>query len=378
MSNSKKILHVFPSSHHGGSELCAMESIQALNDLGYENYAVIPTHGVVLDRLKNIVSGVEVVSYDWWVTSKAWSFWLKLKMIFGFYKSSRKISKLINQYDIDLVITHTLTFPSAALAASKSKVSHVWYIHEYGLDDHGLKFEYGKYSSLKFINIFSDAVIVNSKALQNYYSSYFDDNKLRLLYYAVDYPNISPLINKEKDSLKICMVGRIAPGKNQLTSLNALAYLHSFQVFPTIDFVGSWDEEYKNELISFIDKNNLTNQVRFVGQVNHPWEYVSTSDVVLVCSYNEAFGRVTVEGMKAGRVVVASSTGAGFELLDGEPERGFLFEPNDFKGLADILKHVWSSSEVKEITSNAQQYAWSNFSLPKHGKDLGYIIDSVL
>ena len=371
------ILHILPSAFPGGSELCAFETIQILEADGCKNFVVVPNNGFFVPRLSKAVSGLFIVENNWWISNPSFPFLLKIKMVYGYLKSAFKINKLIKNNKIDLVITHTMSIPAGAVAAYLKRVPHIWYIHEYGDIDHHLNFNYGKRTTLSIINLLSNKIIVNSKALFTHFLPYFSKDKMMQVNYVVDYPASNPASYKESTSLSVCMVGRIAQGKNQLIALQALTILKGLHVFPQIIFVGSIEQTYFLVLEEFIKINGLTEQVTFVGHSDSPWTHLQKADCVLVCSKNEAFGRVTVEAMKSGRIVVVSNTGAGKELVK-HGETGFLFNPENAPELADILHQLWFMQKVEHITQPAHTFANENFNSFVHSKALKSLISQCL
>ncbi|MBC7451837.1 MAG: glycosyltransferase family 4 protein, partial [Cytophagales bacterium] len=277
---------------------------------------------------------------------------------------------------IDLVITHTVALPSGALAATLAGKSHVWYIHEYGDIDHNFKFNFGKSFTLSLINRLSDKIIVNSKALFRHYQAHFRADKLYKVYYAVQYPLFAPMLHKPKDTLSISMVGRIAAGKNQLIALMALAVLKEKNIFPSITFIGSIDNTYLDTLQAFSRQYNLDNQIAYIGQTSLPWKYIEQSHCVLVCSKNEAFGRVTVEAMKAGKIAVISSSGAGAELVEHE-KTGYLFDPEDAVALAVILEKLWNMTDTADMTQQAHVFAHTHFNEEIHTHAIMDLISNI-
>ena len=69
-----------------------------------------------------------------------------------------------------MVVTNTVCMAVGAFAARKLGSAHVWYIHEFGLLDHGLQFLLGRRLSLWVMDQYSDAVICNSQALAQHFS----------------------------------------------------------------------------------------------------------------------------------------------------------------------------------------------------------------
>jgi glycosyltransferase involved in cell wall biosynthesis len=363
------ILHVLPSAFPGGSELCAFETIQVLKNDGFKNVVIVPKQGPLFEKLSKELESIFVVENNWWISNPAFSFLLKIKMIYGYLRSILKMRKIIKNNKIDLVITHTIGIPCGAFASKLSNVPHIWYIHEYGDIDHNLQFNYGKKTSLFLVNLLSKKIIVNSNALRKHYLPYFSTNKIDQVNYVVNYPPCEPLLIKKSHALTICMVGRIAAGKNQLVALQALKILKTEGIVPHISFVGGVDQSYFKLLDDFGKSNDLINQITFVGHTDKPWENVQQADCILVCSKNEAFGRVTVEAMKSGRFAVVSDTGAGKELIEHN-KTGFLFNPENADELALIIKQLWFMTNAGDITTSAYNFVASHFNASVHASAL--------
>ena len=360
-----RVLHIFPSGHRGGSELCATETIKALSTDGIVNYAVFPADGDIVKIISGFLKGYIIIEKSWWLSMSKWSLIFKLKMLRGYFLTGFRIIKYIKDNDIDVVITHTLAMPSGALAAKLAGKPHVWYIHEYGDLDHGFRFCFGKNITLKIINALSRAIVVNSKALATHFIKYFPIDKLSIINYAVTYPLSKPISREENALLRLCMVGRIAPGKNQLIALLALIQLKQEGIMPHILFVGSVDQSYLNILNNIIAEHKLEDQVTFTGHSSEPWLYLQKSHVVIVCSKMEAFGRVTIEAMKSGKIAVVSETGAGKELIQ-HGKTGYLFNPDDADELASILKLIWNMNDDTQVAEAAYSFAVTNFNEDVH------------
>jgi len=68
-------------------------------------------------------------------------------------------------------------------------------------------------------------------------------------------------------------------------------------------------------------------------------DHYSWADLVVVCSRDEAFGRVTVEAMKAGKPVIGARSGGTAELIR-EGENGLLYTPGEVAELAGAIRRV--------------------------------------
>ena len=110
--------------------------------------------------------------------------------------------------------------------------------------------------------------------------------------------------------------------------------------------------KYAKELEMFITQNNLDN-VELAGFVSDMNALRRRSDVEIVASTMEAFGRVTVEAMLSGNPVLAADSGANGELIENG-RTGWLFETGNEQALADkMLMVIENKSTIRIIGKNA-------------------------
>jgi glycosyltransferase involved in cell wall biosynthesis len=88
------------------------------------------------------------------------------------------------------------------------------------------------------------------------------------------------------------------------------------------------NEAFSQSLRSLAADLGLAGQVRFLGDRDDVSTVLAASDLLLVPSWEEPFGRVVVEGMAAGVPVLATSVGGPAEIL-GDGAEGLLLAPRD-------------------------------------------------
>ncbi|ODR93642.1 hypothetical protein AUC70_12455 [Methyloceanibacter stevinii] len=79
--------------------------------------------------------------------------------------------------------------------------------------------------------------------------------------------------------------------------------------------------------------------MRIVDFIHDPYPAMLAADALLVCSRNEAFGRVVVDGMKLGRPVIYTASGGIPEMMrDGVT--GLSYTPGSVEELADRIEEL--------------------------------------
>ena len=152
------------------------------------------------------------------------------------------------------------------------------------------------------------------------------------------------------------IVGRIAEWKGQHILIQALLRSPEWKACIVGDALFTkGDQDYKLRLMEMAQDPALSGRVVFVGFVEDPQRYFVAADVIVHCSTApEPFGRVIVEGMLAGRPVIATNHGGATEILhDGFT--GYLVSPNDVSALAATLDQLLTNPAVAERTARAGQ-----------------------
>ena len=93
-----------------------------------------------------------------------------------------------------------------------------------------------------------------------------------------------------------------------------------------------------------INKYTLYNN-NLLGYCDNMSPKLSEYDVGIICSKSEAFGRITIEYIRAGLYVIASNTGANPELIQHK-KLGILYEYGNIKSLAKCIEHIFYHKDV--------------------------------
>jgi glycosyltransferase involved in cell wall biosynthesis len=134
--------------------------------------------------------------------------------------------------------------------------------------------------------------------------------------------------------------------------------------------VGDGDPQYREYLENIATKNHIEQFIKFYGYADNPFPLMQSADVVLVCSKCEAFGRVTVEGMRAGKPIIGTRSGGTQELIrDGF--NGLLYTAEDERELAQKIRYICDRPDLaKQMGENGQQWAAEQFTPARYGKEI--------
>ena len=141
----------------------------------------------------------------------------------------------------------------------------------------------------------------------------------------------------------ITMIAGFRDEKDQDTLIRSLVYL---PVEYGLCLVGDGIRRSISEALS--NELHLQDRVCFLGIRDDIPEILKASDVVVMSSHAEAFGLAALEGMAAGKPVIASDIPGLAEVVRGA---GVLFPKGDEKHLASEIEHLMNDQDYYQQIS---------------------------
>ncbi len=375
-----KICFISHSSEKGGAENALIELIDILKTWGIKAYVILPSYGPLIEELKIRDVEFHVERYYWWLSGKLSlpnRLWNNILNCINIVPIAIKIKK----WKCDLVYSNTLTICEGAIAAKLIGLPHILHIHEFGYEDHGLKFDLGEKFSLWILNHCSSVFIIISNAVAKKFRNYIPIDKLKVVYQSVNVPN--QYINNNYDFfkngvIKCIILGLIQEGKRQEDAIMAMSILEQAGFNTQLYIVGTGDSTYRKYLNELILEHNLKNNVIFTGFLEDPFSLMKNMDIALICSRSEGFGRVTIEAMKIGKPVIGARSGGTVELIQ-DGFNGFLYKPKDYNDLAQKIRFLYDNPHLaKNMGERGQEWALFQFSQLRYATDILKIIETLL
>ncbi|MFA5552699.1 MAG: glycosyltransferase family 4 protein [Trueperaceae bacterium] len=349
-----------------GADRSLLETIRLLRAEGVSPHVIVPRSGRFVEELEREAIPYTVWPHYWWIGRKSEALHLRFARYGALlltWLGSPLLARRVRQLPFDLVYSNTIASPLGMLLARWLNLPHVCHIREFVDVDHQMDFLLGKVRTMRMLDNNSAALLANSRAVGRAFTPPLKRNTPIVAYQAVALgPSPLPTPESADLPLRLLLVGRLHPGKGQETAIEALRLLTEQGTEAELVLLGSGKPDYEAHLRTTIEAKGLGAKVRMEGTVNDPAQHFVDCDVALMCSQNEAFGRVTIEAMKYGRPVIGARSG-GTEELIAEGQTGWLFTPGDPVDLARAITVATTErSELDAMGRRAQAWANNTFS----------------
>lgn len=147
----------------------------------------------------------------------------------------------------------------------------------------------------------------------------------------------------KQDSLLLGMVSRFDPHKDHNNLFLALKILQSRGLNFICLLVGSGMDEENGELLSLLNRYNLSGDVRLLGRSDSVPEIMSLLDVHILSSAAESFPNVLAEAMVMGTPCVSTDVGDATDIIK---DTGWIVPAENPSQLADAV--IDASEEMKD------------------------------
>lgn len=278
----------------------------------------------------------------WWEDAPGGLSGSKSERAMYYRENINTIRNLIQEYQVDIVITNTVNMFQGAVASACEGKKHLWLIHEFPENE----FSYYK-NKIDFISDYSDEIYAVKGELNRKLNAIFNERMIKSF---VPYTEIKSTQLKVGQKQRIVSVGRLTKRKNQLELIAAYRNLN----LPDLELIliGGWDEEYKRECVAYVNKHKLKN-ITFAGNLKNPWEKVTDKDICVLPSSMETFGLVYVEALLNGIPVILSDNPghlSAYEIF----EFGTLYSSGNNVQLSTAISAILDNFKLEK--TNSEQY----------------------
>lgn len=321
----------------------------------YEVTVVAPREGLLSEELRKQNITCKIIFSGTWV----------------YMRNEKKLKKLIKRVSnffgeisyyhffkkecFDLIHFNSSVYGCGAMAASKLEIPYTWHIRELAEENFKLTF-FNKKRSVALINS-SKKIITISQFMKEKLKDDFTERKIVVVYNGLKpSKNIN---NSIPSNFKLVIIGAIAEDKGQLDAVKAIKILkEKYNMDFRLYIVGPITDKEYFEVISNEITDEIKNSIIFTGYQKDVSKFRASEYIALICSKAEAFGRVTIEAMNSGQIIIGANSGATPEIItDGL--NGFLYQTGNCESLADKI-HCATVYKDKIKMLNAGYYTVEN------------------
>ncbi|HEX7972830.1 MAG TPA: glycosyltransferase family 4 protein [Anaerolineales bacterium] len=183
--------------------------------------------------------------------------------------------------------------------------------------------------------------------------------------------------------LSLLYAGRISPEKGVETAIQAMQELVCRRGVQNVrlEIVGDGERGYILRLRQMVQEAQLEGCITFSGPASKdemPGLYHRFDAFLFPSIWQEPFGRVVVEALASGVVVIGTATGGAAEILE-KGENALTFAPGDAAGLANQVVHLIEQPELRlRLIQNGQRVARKKFDISRMTAEIEAYLQSIL
>lgn len=366
---AKTVLVAHPSPDLYGSDRSLLRSLDALTQGGYSLTVTMPHSGPLFDYIEQRHLPIHVMRIP--VLRRRWLQPTGLVILpFAMVGSVLRQVAYLRQLRPSIVYVNTITLPTWILAGKLARIPVILHCREAESHVPG-----PMQTFLRTTLRPAQVIIANSRSTGEWVSETAAlKPKTTVVYNCAQAPADLELKPANNEVFTFVIVGRLLPRKGHDIAIAALRLLHDRGVHARMRLVGEIFPGYE-QLRKDLQEQASGLDVDFAGFNADPWPDYSAADAVIVPSRVEPFGLVAIEGMLAGRAVIASGVQGLAEIItDGET--GLLVPPEDAAALADAMQRLIEDAPLRQRLATAGQlHAATEFSVERYGQRLVEVFD---
>jgi glycosyltransferase involved in cell wall biosynthesis len=240
---------------------------------------------------------------------------------------------------------------------------------------------------LGFVARRADMVVANSAYIAAQFDGLPCRGPVRVIHNPVDLGKFDPAradraaergrLGLGEDTVALAVVAQITPWKGQEDAIRILGTLRESGHDAVLLIAGSAkfaaagtqfdNPAYERKLRALVGELGIGDRVRFLGERADVPDVLAATDVLLVPSWREAFGRIAVEGMAMGVPVVASQVGGPAEIVRPGVD-GLLLPPRQPALWAERLGPLLDDAVARGRMGESGRARARDFSAPAHAE----------
>lgn len=377
--NKINILYIFNDDGFGGAGQSLLDTLSGVSNI-VNPTVIIRDDADVIDKFVSM--GIQCYKIRFltdFAKTEVADDALRAYDIVQSYEAALQLLPIIKKENIDLIHINSSVSSFAAIAAIMAGIPYVWHIRELLEEQFGCEFINEKLKIFLFSK--ADRLISISDFVQKKYLEKYGLETTRI-YNGVDAGRFLQGLEEGKVLNPVFIVpGAITPEKGQWDIVKAVEILKERGYSDVkVTIIGNGDTSFIWAMKKYIHKKNLEGNIQILPFCNDLSSLRRKASYAITSSQNEALGRVTIEAMLAGNLVIGAASGGTIEIIGENEERGLLYELHNSEALAEtMIKAMELPDDVKNrMRETAQAYAEDTFDSKSYGRTIINLYQEIL
>lgn len=290
-----------------------------------------------------------------------------------------RILAQLRTWGSDAVHLNSAAVPLGHAIKQESGLPLIWHIRELPEEQYLLHLDSGRRAYGRALRS-ADRLIAISKAVRTDIQRYTgDDPGIPVIHNGVlrtaDHSKLAERAAARawEGPFRFCLIGLIHPSKGQIEAVEALALVRRKHPEVRLIIAGTGRDQ---ELRATIARTGQVDAVEMAGFVADPFTVLDRSHALLMCSRNEAMGRVTVEAMASGLPVIGHASGGTTELVE-HGVNGYRYT-DGAEELADRMMRLIEQPELaRQLGAKGAEMAAQRFTIERYASEVAKVYDAV-
>ncbi len=352
-----RILFVNQSGVYGGAEFGLVDVARHYRDTAS---VILFADGPVRRDLEAAGVEVEVLALRGLGAVKRESGSPPVAALLDLARLSREVAVRARRYEV-IYANSQKAFTVSAVASVMARRPLIWHLRDILNADHFSRMNVK--AAVTLANRCASRVLANSEATAAaFIAAGGSPDRVRAVPYGIDPGPFLTVTDAETEAARaglgvgdaplLGLFGRLAEWKGQHVAIDAAAALPGVHLL----LVGGamfGEDAYAQSLRDRARELGVSDRVHFAGYRDDVPILMRTSDIILHTSVAaEPFGRVILEGMLAGRPVIATGAGGAREIVDDDVT-GILVPPGDPSALVEAVRQLLMAPDRRRAMGSA-------------------------
>lgn len=358
-----------------------------------EPLVVAPREGPLLELLRDEGITCAIFPFEPWMSERRYSgrFYHKAKQWWGYEQAAMSrarnnvlivpaVAQWLKAQRTELVHANSVAVSIAAAVAREAGVPLVQHVREMPEKHYRLHLDLGRGAYRDALQS-ADRVIAISQAAAADVRSYAPDAPVTVAYNGVlraaRYAELARSAGErwlDTGCFRLAMVGLLHPGKHYEEAVDAVRIMRAKGHDVRLSIAGGGRDK---DLITHIHRSGIQDHVQLLGYVDDPFPLFNSAHALVMCSRDEAMGRVTVEAMASGLPVVAHASGGTPELVrDGVT--GLLYTGGPEAVASCVLQLISDLPRARQMGRQGAEDAAQRFTVEGYASEVLAVYRSVL